>query len=290
MGVNTSRMMSATPLHHELARSARALWLAEATPPGTPVTEAALAARLSVSRTPLRAALRLLEQAGVTARQGRAMVVANLARDLPEEAARDPAETLAAEIVRAHAEGALQGALREADLMRQLDQPRGVVSRALGRLEKLGVVARNPAQGWHFAPGLTTVEDRAAAQRFRLVLEPAALLEPGYRLDPSFARSMRTGHEAVLSRPWRDQHAVSFFEMNAAFHAGLAAGSGNRFFVDAVEAQNRLRALRNTDWRFGAERAHASCREHLRVLDALESGNPPRAAALLVEHLMSAGP
>jgi DNA-binding GntR family transcriptional regulator len=290
MGVNTSAMMSATPLHHELARAARALLLAEATPPGTPVTEAALATRLSVSRTPLRAALRLLEQAGITARCGRAMVVADLARDLPEDTARDPAETLAAEIVRAHAEGALQGPLREADLMRQLDQPRGVVSRALGRLEKLGVVARNPAQGWHFAPGLTSVEDRAAAQRFRLVLEPASLLEPGYRLDPGFARTMRAGHEAVLARPWRDQHAVGFFEMNAAFHAGLAAGSGNRFFVDAVEAQNRLRALRNTDWRFGAERAHASCREHLRVLDALESGNPPRAAALLVEHLVSAGP
>jgi len=283
-------MMPPTPLHHDLARTARALWLAEATPPGTPVTEAALAARLSVSRTPLRAALRLLEQAGITARSGRATVVANLACDLPEEAARDPTETLAADIVRTHAEGALRSPLREADLMRQLEQPRGVVSRALGQLEKLGVVARNPAQGWHFAPGLTTPEDRAAAQRFRLVLEPAALLEPGYRLDAGFARTMRAGHQAVLARRWRDQHAVGFFEMNAAFHAGLAAGSANRFFVDAVEAQNRLRALRNTHWRFGAERAHASCREHLCVLDALESGNPPRAATLLVEHLMSAGP
>lgn len=283
-------MMQVAPLHHELARAARALWLAEATPPGTPVTEAALAARLSVSRTPLRGALRLLEQAGITARQGRAMVVADPSRDLPEDAARDPAEALATELVRAHSEGMLQGPLREADLMRQLNQPRGVVARALGRLERLGVVGRNPAQGWHFTPGLTSMEDRVAAYRFRLVVEPAALLEPGYRLDPGFARSMRVGHEAVLARPWRDRDAVDLFEMNAAFHVGLAAGSGNRFFVDTVEAQNRLRALRNAEWRFGAERAHASCREHLRVLDALEAGNPPRAAALLVEHLVCAEP
>lgn len=283
-------MTPSTALHHELARAARELWLAEATPPGTPVTEAMLAARLSVSRTPLRAALRLLEQAGIVRREGRAMVVADLARDLPEDAARDAAAILAADIVRAHVEGTLRDPLREADLMRRFSQPRGVLARALAQLEKLGIVARNPAQGWHFATGLTTPEDRVAALRFRLVVEPAALLEPGYRLDPRFARAMRHRHEAVLARPWRDRDAVGFFEMNAAFHAGLAAGSGNRFFVDAVEAQNRLRALRNVDWRFGAERAHASCREHLRVLDALEAGSPPRAAALLVEHLLSAGP
>jgi DNA-binding GntR family transcriptional regulator len=283
-------MIPATPLHHELARAARALWLAEATPPGTPVTEAALATRLSVSRTPLRSALRLLEQAGIVRRDGRATRLADPARDLPDDAARDPAELLAAEMARAHAEGTLQDPLREADLMRQFGQPRGVVARALAQLAKLGMVVRNPAQGWRFAPGLTSPADRAAAHRFRLVLEPAALLEPGYRLDPALARSLRAAHEAVLARRWQDRHAVGFFEMNAAFHAGLAAGSGNRFFVDAVEAQNRLRALRNADWRFGAERARASCREHLRVLDALEAGSPQRAAALLVEHLLSAGP
>jgi DNA-binding GntR family transcriptional regulator len=57
-----------------------------------------------------------------------------------------------------------------------------------------------------------------------------------------------------------------------------------------VEAQNRLRALLNTDWRFGAARARASCREHLAVLDALEAGDRAGAAALLADHLRCAGP
>jgi DNA-binding GntR family transcriptional regulator len=280
----------ATSLHQDLARTARSLWLAEGVPPGTRVAEAALAARLAVSRTPVRAALRLLEAAGVTARQGRATVVADLRRDLPGPAATDPAEALAAEIARRRAEGDLPDAFREADLMRLFGRPRGVVARALARLLRLGVVGRNPAQGWHFAPGLASAEEREAAHRFRLTVEPAALLEPGYSLDPAFARGMRAAHGAVLRRRWRDADAVGFFEMNAAFHAGLAAGSGNRFFQDAVAAQNRLRALLNTDWRFGAERAHASCREHLAVLDALEAGDRARAAALLAGHLRSAGP
>lgn len=266
------------------------MFLADGMAPGTPVAEAALAARLSVSRTPVRAALRLLEEAGVTRRQGRAMVLADPTRDLPEAAGTDPAEELAVAIARMRAEGGLADAVREADLIRAFGQPRGVVARALARLAGLGVVARNPAQGWHFVPGLASAEDRAAAHRFRLALEPAALLEPGYRLDPAFAREMRAAHRAVLARRWRDRDAVAFFEMNAAFHAGLAAGSGNRFFMDAVAAQNRLRALLNTDWRFGAARVQDSCREHLAVLDALEAGASRRAAALLAEHLRSAGP
>jgi DNA-binding GntR family transcriptional regulator len=180
--------------------------------------------------------------------------------------------------------------VRDADLMRLFGQPRGVIARALARLAGLGVVARNPAQGWHFVPDLASPEERAASLRFRLAVEPAALLEPGYRLDASFAREMRAAHEAVLKRRWRDTDAVAFFEMNAAFHAGLAAGSANRFFMDAVAAQNRLRALRNTEWRFGAARAHASCREHLHVLDALETGKPRAAASRLAAHLRSAGP
>jgi DNA-binding GntR family transcriptional regulator len=280
----------ATSLHHDLARAARALFLAEGAAAGTPVTEAALAARLAVSRTPVRAALRLLEEAGITRRAGRVMVIADPQRDLPDVAAGDPAEELAVAMARARAEGGLSDVVREADLMRSFDQPRGVVARALGRLAELGVVARNPAQGWHFASGLATAEDRAAALRFRLAVEPAALREPGYRLDPGFAREMRAAHEAVLARRWRDRDAVAFFEMNAAFHAGLAAGSGNRFFMDAVAAQNRLRALLNTDWRFGVARVQASCREHLGVLDALEAGANVRAATLLAAHLRSAGP
>lgn len=280
----------ANSLHHDLARAARALFLAERAAPGTPVAEAALAARLSVSRTPVRAALRLLEEAGVTRRQGRAMVVADPGRDLPDNAPADPAEELAFAIARARAEGRLDDAVREADLMRLFGEQRGVVSRALARLAGLGMVARNPAQGWHFAPGLATDEDRAAAHRFRLAVEPAALLEPGYRLDAGFARETRKAHEAVLARRWRDRDAVGFFEMNATFHAGLAAGSGNRFFMDAVAAQNQLRALLNTDWRFGLARVRASCREHLAVLDALEAGANRRAAALLAAHLRSAGP
>ncbi|WP_376095676.1 FCD domain-containing protein [Roseomonas sp. CCTCC AB2023176] len=280
---------SATNLHHDLARAARALWLAEGASAGTPVAEAPLAARLAVSRTPLRAALRLLAEAGITERRGRATVLRDPARPLPEP---DPVpeEALIATIARDHAEGRLPDHVTEADVIRRYGAARGTVSRALSRLHAMGVVERERAQGWRFAEPLASESDRAAAHRFRLVLEPAALLEPRYRLDPGFVREMRAAHAAVLARPFRRTDAVPFFEMNAAFHLGLARGAGNRFFVAAVEHQNGLRRLRNYGWRFDVGEAHLTCREHLAVLDAVEDGKASRAAELLAAHIERAGP
>lgn len=279
----------ATNLHHDLARAARAMWLAEGVAAGTPVAEAPLAARLAVSRTPVRAALRLLEEAGVTERRGRATVLRDPAAPLPEPEPV-PDEALIAGIARDHAEGRLPDHVTEADLLRRYGVARGALARALARLHELGVVERERAQGWRFAAQLASEADRTAAHRFRLALEPAALLEPGHRLDPGFARDMREAHAAVLARPFRRTDAVPFFEMNAAFHLGLARGTDNRFFAAAVEHQNGLRRLRNYGWRFDVGEAHLTCREHLSVLDALEAGDGARAASLLADHIRRAGP
>ena len=41
--------------------------------------------------------------------------------------------------------------------------------------------------------------------------------------------------------PWSDTASIALYEMNAAFHEGLAAASGNRYLLVAVQQQNRLR-------------------------------------------------
>jgi DNA-binding GntR family transcriptional regulator len=76
--------------------------------------------------------------------------------------------------------------------------------------------------------------------------------------------------------------------MNAAYHEGLAAASGNRFLLVAVQQQNRLRRFANYDWTFGHERVLVNCREHLAILDRLEAGEREAAAALLRRHLEAA--
>jgi hypothetical protein len=147
----------------------------------------------------------------------------------------------------------------EADLQRHTEAARGDLARALRRLKELGIVTRNCGHGWRFTPGLTTTEERAAAYRFRIVMEPATLLEPGYALPEGFPAEMRAGYGVFLDGAWHNSHAIAFFELNAAFH-GIVAASGNRFFIQATEQHNRLRRLMNYDWHLGQARVHQNAR------------------------------
>ena len=90
---------------------------------------------------------------------------------------------------------------------------------------------------------------------------------------------------SFVAAPWTDASSIAFFEMNAAFHEGLAAGSGNRYFVAAIQRQNRLRRLSNYDWKHGRERVEVNCREHLEMLARLDAGDYELAALLMQRHL-----
>jgi DNA-binding GntR family transcriptional regulator len=168
-------------------------------------------------------------------------------------------DALMVRLSRDRAAGKLADSLSEAELQRHTGAARGDLARALRRLEELGIVARNRGHGWRFAPGLATPAERDAAYRFRIAVEPAALLEPGYALPHGFAAEMRQGHRDFLDTRWHDSRAVAFFELNAAFHHGIVAASGNRFFLAATEQHNRLRRLLNYGWVLGAARGAAEC-------------------------------
>ena len=279
---------TATALHHDLARALLELLAQEATPPGTKLRQDALAGRLGVSRTPIRGALAVLQAAGIVAAEGRAMVLRNPHAAIPAPAGTDPVAAVMVGLCRDRAAGRLAESLSEADLQRHTGAARGDLGRALRRLEELGIVTRNRGHGWRFTPGLATPAERAAAYRFRIVVEPAALLEPGYALAEGFGAEMRDGHRRFLDQPWQDSLAVAFFELNAAFHHGIVAASGNRFFLQAVEQHNRLRRLTNYGWVLGPARVHQNAREHLAILDALEARDNAGAASLLARHLHGA--
>src|SRR3546814_670929 len=87
---------------------------------------------------------------------------------------------------------------------------------------------------------------------------------------------------------WRDTMAVELYAINSDFHEGLARCSGNRYLLDAVQRQNRLRSFLNIQWVNGVERVEASNDEHLAIMDALGEGKNLRAHALMKLHLDSA--
>lgn len=284
--------MSANPrLDENVARQILEIAHARALPTGHRLTELALAADLQVSRTPVRAALRRLEQQGYVApAPGRGYALARpvAAIDLAALPEPDSGEALQMRIARDRLTGDLPDAISESDLQRRYDAPRALLARVLGRLAEIGVAERRPGYGWAFLAGIDSPQARRESYAFRLVIEPACLTQPGFALPPDWAAEMRARHATAMQTPWHDTMAVAFYEMNAAFHEGLARASGNRYLRAAVRQQNRLRRFLNIHWTYGRDRVLTNCAEHLGILDRLEEGDRSAAAVLMHRHLEGA--
>ena len=280
-----------TPLHRDLARNILALLREQGAARGTRLSRPALAQALGVSRTPVNGAVALLEKLGVVIFEGRSVRLLSLElapavlRSEDEETGLD---RLLVEIARGRADGIVPDEVSERQLAAMFDASRGLVVQALTQLAEGGAVSRNRGHGWRFAREASNGEERAASYRFRLLVEPAGLVEPTFALPADFADRTRTTHLGFLERPWRDEDAIAFFRVNAAFHAGLAEASGNRFIAAAVTQQNRVRMLSNYTWRLGRERVEVSVREHLAILDTLLTGDQERASTLMRLHLLDA--
>ena len=178
--------------------------------------------------------------------------------------------------------------MSEGDLIRRYDVTRATVQQVLVRLSEVAAVQRKPGHGWRFLPTISDPKARAESYRLRRIIEPAALLEPGFRLAPGWIEDMRERHHDMLATPWNDASSIALYEMNAQFHEGLVAGAHNRYLLVAIQQQNRLRRFANYDWTHGHERVVVSCREHLEILDRLETGDRATAAALMRQHLDAA--
>ncbi len=258
----------------------------EALQAGDRLNEQKLAEFLGVSRTPIRAALEQFEAMGfVQRRKNRGVeLIAPPPVPSPVEEVADE-DALLAKIAHDRQSSALPDEVSEKDLMERYGETRATIKQALVRLADLGLVERRVGYRWTFLNLDWYSEARIECYRFRLTIEPAAILEPEFVLPAEWAAQMRRRHSAFLTRPWTESLSVAFFETNAAFHEGLARASGNRFFVDSVRRLNRLRRLTNYDWGYGSERVEVSCLEHLGILAALEANDREGAAELMRRHL-----
>ncbi|MEP7454171.1 GntR family transcriptional regulator [Phyllobacterium sp. SB3] len=257
--------------------------------PGARLNEKQLAEQLNVSRSPIRAALDIMAGRGLVVRRPQRGVelIALPPKSAPEAQQDSSANDLLVKIARDRVQGDLGDEFSETELMQRYEVARNVVRQALGMLADLDMAQRKPGYGWKFLT-VWNKEIRRDSYRFRMVIEPAAILEPAFTLNREWARMTRRQHEASLTTPWNEASSVSFFEMNASFHEGIAAASGNRFFLESIKRQNRLRRLANYNWRHGFERVRENFAEHMAVLDQLEVGDFEMAALLMRRHLQLA--
>ncbi|MEO3474721.1 GntR family transcriptional regulator [Roseomonas sp. CAU 1739] len=252
--------------------------------PGAHLSELGLAETFRVSRTPIRLALQALQQQGVVERErNRGFFL----KQLPEgDAESEPQEDgLYFRIAEDHLSGALEDRMAESELLRRYGATRSQLLRVLARMTQEGLVEKLPGQGWAFLAVLTSPETYAQSYRFRILMEPAALLEPGYRLAPETIARLRAEQHAMLAGGWQTFSRAETHRIGAEFHEALVAGSGNIFMIESLRRVNRMRRL--LEYRINHDRTRLVkiCSEHLRLLDLIEAGDMPRAAAFLRQHL-----
>jgi DNA-binding GntR family transcriptional regulator len=260
---------------------------------GHHLVELDLCRHFGVSRTPVRGALKLLAAQGIVElRANRGFVVSRSVEAIPAlEPADDRHEDdrrLFVAIAEARMTGKLPDQCSQQEIVRAFDTKLAVVLRVLRQMAEIGLVERKTGHGWSFLPSIDSGLAQNESYRFRMVLEPAALLEPTFHLDREWVRKARSEHERFRNRPWRDTLAVEFYEMNADFHERLALFSGNRYMHSCMQQQNQLRRFLNYHWEYGVDRVQESIDEHLAILALLERGDNAGAAAMMRSHLDSA--
>lgn len=256
---------------------------------GTHLTAQGLAERFSVSRFPVGQALQLLAAKGVLTHQRNRGYFVSDVKDVSPETLGLSTKDDAAEVYFRIAEDHLQGRLPEPASEAYLKETYGIskaqLNAVLGRIAQEGWAERRPGYGWSFSPMLTTPESLEQTYRVRLALEPAALLEPTYRLDRDIAARCREAEVRLLGGAIETDSAAALHERGVRFHEAIIGASGNPFFLEAVRRINRVRRLLSYRSMVDRKRYRQQCEEHLQILDLLERERNEEASQALRRHL-----
>jgi len=256
---------------------------------GRHLPEAEIAAQFGLSRSPVRGALLILARRGILeqrANRGFFLRGDSDTFELHMDALPDSVDdVIYEELARAWFAGQLPDQITEAELRRTFNYGRARISRAMRRLANDGIVSAALGNGWRLEPNLSTESAFEESYSFRRIIETAAIRSPEFGLDVPVAVRVRRRHLALLAQPPATQRLKVFVDADIEFHDMIGAASGNQFIAQAIQRQNAMRRLTEHQSNLGSGRLRESCKEHLRILDALESGEIDRAAAFMGEHL-----
>lgn len=264
-------------------------------PAGAHLTAQKLADRLRLSRSPVNDALDILEQRGIVSRKPNRGyflaqdhdALAQMHEDLAPPSVDDIVThsyfKLADELLR----GALPMQCSEALLRARYGLTTAQTQALLGRIAQEGWADRRPGYGWEFSSMMTTPDSLLQSYRLRLALEPAALLEPGFRIDRQVLARCRAAEIHLLDGGIATDTADQLHERGVRFHESLVEASGNPFFIDAIKRVNRVRRLLSYRSMQDRSRYQQHCDQHLAILDLLERERNEEASVALASHLRS---
>lgn len=282
------RPVMRSELSSQIARRLVEMMRSGALPVGSHLREQMIASQFGVSRSPVREALHVLAGKGIV------IHVPNRGFFTADDSSMDGADGMAPDVgpdesYRTIAAERLAGRLPDrftaADLGRRYDLNRAEVTKIIGRMAEEGWIERLPGYGWTFVQVLTTPESFALSYRARLVIEPAALLEPTYSIDREAFARCRVQQTALAEGQMKTVSSVELFAIGSHFHEVIVACCGNPFLIDPLKRINRLRRLLEYRAMVDTTKFLEQARDHLQILDRLEGGDRVGAAELLRRHL-----
>lgn len=261
-------------------------------PAGHHLTANSLAQHLGVSRSPVNAALAYLAETGVvTHDRNRGFFLNRSADELGEKIgplmvqSEDP---LYQRIIDLRLNKKIENQVLETDLMRILDTSRSNVGRVLSRIQTEGWIERRTGLGWEFLPMIDSTEAYEESYFFRLTLEPAALLCPGFNPDKKELAECLEQQQFIVDSGYLSMTPYELFESNCRFHELITLWSHNRFFYQSLVRLNKLRRL--VEYRQSKERnpRRDQAREHVSILTSISQGDTIEAARQIKRHLNDA--
>lgn len=251
-----------------------------------------VADRYQVSRTPVREALERLEKAGVLERilnrgyfvsgkisKSAIREVEAQARDDHEHYQRFAEDWLTDN---------LPETVTEKHLRQRYDLTKAKIGEMLARAAREGWAERKEGYGWRFLPVAKTAEAFDEIYRFRMAIEPAAMLEPKFEIDRKMLEAHRRIQQKMLEDEIKTAQAERLLANGAQFHEDLIRMSQNPFFFNALERVNKMRRLMEYRTRVDRNRFTVQCTEHLHLIDLLERGEIVEASYFMRRHLSGA--
>jgi DNA-binding GntR family transcriptional regulator len=249
-----------------------------------------LADRFGVSRQPVRDAFQILSEQGlVELKENRGFFVKDSAGGVVEPVSDEAKPFEVANDYQRLAEDWLTDKIAaevtEHMLRERYDLTKAQLNDILMRAAREGWAERKQGYGWRFLPVAKTAEAFEQIYRFRMLIEPAAMLEPEFRLDRTILDEQRRIQMRMLDTDIERLPAERLLHNGALFHEELIKMSNNPFFHLSLVRVNRMRRLLEYRSRVDRNRTVRQCQEHIAILDLLQQGEIVEASFAMRRHL-----
>lgn len=254
-----------------------------------------LALRFGVSRSPVREALVVLGDLGYAELRPNRGYFAKMAT--PEQALdiKDSFPALTFEAASPYQQMAedwltdrLPANVTEQMLRERYQLTKSQLNDILTRAAREGWAVPKAGYGWHLLPVAKTPEAFEQAYRFRMVIEPAAMLEPTYRIKRAVLEEQKRLQTRMLDSDIERLPGERLMELGTMFHEELIKFSGNPFFHQALVRVNQMRRLMEYRSRIDRRRLYTQCKQHLELIEVLETGDVIEASYMMRQHLAGA--